>query len=222
MPGYFILSYKKTFMEIALVHLSKQLPQTNGTPVVVAQLYKDFHQSLLRYIRSKINSKEDGEDILHNVFVRITEKQESLSGKANLKNWLFIITRNAIIDYYRKKGTHKRVELDDDLTDTLSGEETDHATQGLGHCLAGFIGLLPEIYQPILVDSELRELKQKDLADKYNLPYSSLRSRVQRGREKIKQQLLVCCRIEHDRWGNILEASPKNNCAENSCKSCEV
>jgi RNA polymerase sigma-70 factor, ECF subfamily len=184
-------------------------------------LYTELHRSLLRYIRSKINSKEDGEDILHNVFVRISENAASLSGKNNLKNWLFIMTRNAIIDYYRKKGVRRSVNLDETLSDSLAEEEVSQATQGLDRCLAGFINLLPDTYKPILIDSELRELKQKDLADKYQMAYSSMRSRVQRGREKVKQQLLACCRIENDRWGNILEAIPKSQCAEEMCKNCE-
>jgi RNA polymerase sigma-70 factor, ECF subfamily len=196
-------------------------PYRFGVPAdAVAQLYTDLHRTLLRYIRSKISSKEDSEDILHNVFVRISENTESLSGKDNLKNWLFIITRNAIIDYYRKKGGRQRVDLSEKLAESLAGEEAHQVTQGLDQCLAGFIDLLPDTYKPILIDSELREVKQKALAEKYQMPYSSLRSRVQRGREKVKQQLLACCRIENDRWGNILEATPKCG-SENSCDMCD-
>jgi RNA polymerase sigma-70 factor, ECF subfamily len=204
-------------MEITATDLS----HAGASDDAVAQLYTELHRSLLRYIRSKINSKEDGEDILHNVFVRISENAAALSGKSNLKNWLFIMTRNAIIDYYRKKGVRRNVNLDETLSDGLAEEEVSQATQGLDRCLTGFINLLPEIYKPILIDSELRELKQKDLADKYQMAYSSVRSRVQRGREKVKRQLLACCRIENDRWGNILEAIPKSPCAGELCKNCE-
>lgn len=190
-------------------------------PVDIAQLYGEFHQSLLRYIRSKINSKEDGEDILHNVFVKISEKGDSLSRKDNLKNWLFLITRNAVIDYYRKKSVRKRVNLDETLIDRIAGEEEANVTGGVDQCLAKFIERLPETYKPMLIDSELKGIKQKELADKYHLAYSSLRSRVQRGREKVRQQLIAGCRNKNDHWGNILEATPKNKCAEEMCKKWE-
>jgi RNA polymerase sigma-70 factor (ECF subfamily) len=186
----------------------------------VARLYTDLHRTLLKYIRSKISSKEDGEDILHNVFVKISENLDALSGKDNIKNWVFIITRNAIIDYYRQKGLRKSADLSEELAENTF-EELDHdATQGMDQCLAGFIDQLPEAYRPVLIDSELKGIKQKDLADKYHLAYSSLRSRVQRGREKVKQQLLDCCRLELDRWGNILEATGKCP-SKNSCNACD-
>ena len=67
----------------------------------VAGIYTQFHQSLLSFIRSKIRSKEDAEDILQNVFIRISNNVNKLSGEEKLQSWVFTITRNAIIDYYR-------------------------------------------------------------------------------------------------------------------------
>jgi RNA polymerase sigma-70 factor (ECF subfamily) len=203
--------------------LAVEGPYSGAADVSVAQLYEDFHQSLLRYIRGKIKRKEDGEDILHDVFARIAEKADALAQKENLKSWLFILTRNAIIDYYRKKGIRKHVELNEAFADSRKEDEAElqQATGGLDKCLGRFIDRLPETYKPILIDSELNGLKQKELAEKYQMPYSSLRSRVQRGREKVKQLLLVCCRIETDQWGNVLTAVPRQPCAGEQCKKCE-
>jgi RNA polymerase sigma-70 factor (ECF subfamily) len=82
------------------------------------------------------------------------------------------------------------------------------------------INQLPEEYKNIIIDSELKGVKQKDLAVKYSMAYSSLRSRVQRGRDRLKQLLLNCCHIEADVYGNIIETRDKNNC-EDSCQSCK-
>ena len=62
---------------------------------------------------------------------------------------------------------------------------------------------------------------QKDLVDKYDLAYPSIRSRIQRGRDKLKQILLNCCNVEQDNRGNILEVKRKTDCqpgASNFCR----
>jgi RNA polymerase sigma-70 factor (ECF subfamily) len=85
-------------------------------------------------------------------------------------------------------------------------------TKGLDKCLAGFIHELPDEYREIIIDSDLKGIKQKDLAGKYSLAYPSVRSRVQRGRSRLKEMLLTCCSITADSRGNIIEKSSKNGC----------
>ena len=67
----------------------------------------------------------------------------------------------------------------------------------------------------------MRGVKQKDLAAKYNLAYPSIRSRVQRGREKFKELLLACCTIESDTRGNILDVVAHPACMNNESGSCK-
>jgi RNA polymerase sigma-70 factor (ECF subfamily) len=81
------------------------------------------------------------------------------------------------------------------------------------------ISLLPDQYRDIVVDAELKGLKQKELADKYNMPYSSMRSRVQRGRERLKQLFYNCCHIETDKRGNVIEAQSRSGC-DAPCNPC--
>jgi RNA polymerase sigma-70 factor (ECF subfamily) len=45
-----------------------------------------------------VRLKEDAEDILQNVFVKISSGVNKLTEDVRIKNWLFTITRNTIID----------------------------------------------------------------------------------------------------------------------------
>jgi RNA polymerase sigma-70 factor, ECF subfamily len=186
---------------------------------VVATIYSQFHQSLLTYIRSKIRCKEDAEDILQNVFIKISNHVNTVSEKEKLNNWVFTVTRNAIIDYYRVNASKKSTPLDETFSEYLVEEQTTDSTKGLEHCLHSMINLLPDEYKSIIIDSELNGEKQKDLAVKYNMGYSSMRSRVQRGRERLKQLLYNCCHIETDARGNIISAQAKKDCGD-PCSSC--
>jgi RNA polymerase sigma-70 factor, ECF subfamily len=186
----------------------------------IAGVYTEFHRTLLAYVRSKIRSKEDAEDILQNVFTKISANADSLSEKEKIKNWLFTITRNAVIDYYRVNAKKKSIELNESISTQLIEEETSYSTQGLDECVATMIALLPGEYRDIIEDSEIHGVSQKLLAEKYNMAYSSMRSRVQRGRERLKQLFYNCCYIKTDKHGNVLQAQGRPDC-ERPCSPAE-
>jgi RNA polymerase sigma-70 factor (ECF subfamily) len=187
----------------------------------VAKIYKQFNSELLGYVKSKVRSKEDAEDILQNVFIKISSNLEKLNEEVKLKNWLFTITRNAIIDYYRTKAKVKQVTVAGDIENDILEEKDPDPTKGLDQCMSTMIGLLPEEYRDIIIDSEIKGLKQKDLADMYGIAYPSMRSRVQRGRERLKQLFYNCCLIKTDQHGNVIDAQGRTDC-DGPCKPCPV
>lgn len=186
----------------------------------VAGIYTQFHRSLLSFIRSRIRSKEDAEDILHNVFIRISNNVNTLSDEQKLQGWIFTITKNAIIDYYRINASRKKVAIDIELAENILEEVQPDTTQGLEQCMNSMVSLLPDEYRNIIIDAELKGIKQKDLAEKYGMPYPSMRSRVQRGRERLKQLFYNCCHIETDKLGNVMEIRSRNDCSEPCSPDC--
>ena len=184
----------------------------------VAGIYTQFHQSLLAFIRNRIKSKEDAEDILQNVFIKISSSLDKLSEEEKLKSWIFTITRNSIVDYYRSNANKKTATSQELSEEMLDFSESD-STQGLDQCVSSMISLLPDDYRDIIIESEIKGVRQKDLAEKYGIAYPSMRSRVQRGRERLKQLFYNCCHIETDSRGNIMEAKGKDNCG-GPCEPC--
>jgi RNA polymerase sigma-70 factor, ECF subfamily len=183
-------------------------------------IYKRFHQELLGFIKSKIRSREDAEDILQNVFIKISLNIDTLTDNTRLKNWIYSITRNSIIDYYRAKASKETIDMAEEVSEKIPEADNVDATKGLDECLISMIELLPQDYRHIIIDSEITGIKQKDLAEKYGIAYPSLRSRVQRGRARLKELLTACCQIETDSRGNILHAHGKNQCGP--CTTCET
>jgi RNA polymerase sigma-70 factor (ECF subfamily) len=187
----------------------------------VTTIYRQFHTALLNYVKSKIRSKEDAEDILQNVFMKISANIHNLTDEIKLKNWIFTITRNTIIDYYRENANKRKFvdarEIDGDIIES----EAAVPTHGLEQCMDTMISLLPAEYRDIIIDSEIKGIKQKELAGKYGIAYPSIRSRVQRGRERLKQLFYNCCYIETDNLGNVIEAQGEEDC-DGPFKPCTV
>jgi RNA polymerase sigma-70 factor, ECF subfamily len=187
----------------------------------VAKIYTKFHEALFAFIRSRISSREDAEDILHNVFLKISSGIERLSGEEKLQSWVYSITRNTIIDYYRKNANRRMSGIDSNLEDTLPEEPDTDNKKNLDQCISSMIELLPEDYRGIITDSEINEIKQKDLTEKYGIAYPSVRSRVQRGRERLKQLFYNCCQVETDVRGNVMNVSRNLSDGGCGCDSCD-
>ena len=75
---------------------------------------------------------------------------------------------------------------------------------------------LPAPYGQALTLTEFEGLTQRQLAERLGISLSGAKSRVQRGREKLKEALLDCCQFEFDRRGKIIDCMPKG---EGCCRT---
>jgi len=83
-------------------------------------LFKWLNEPLYRYIYIRCGyNRELAEDITQDVFVKAWEKRETFNpNRSTLKNWIYIIARNHIIDFYRKKkivGSSFNEELEESI-----------------------------------------------------------------------------------------------------------
>lgn len=76
------------------------------TPTETA--YRDFHQQLSRYINRRLNSPEDTQDVLHEVFIRVLRHEDSLKNAETPLAWLYTVTQSAIANHLRKLGRTPR------------------------------------------------------------------------------------------------------------------
>ena len=121
------------------------------------------------------------------------------------------LTRNIINDYYRdrKKRLDSLPVIGEKMTDDIE-PHTKH--EYFSNCVPTFLDALPEKYREALYLVEIEGLSQKELAERLNISYSGAKSRVQRGREKLKEALLECCRISTDVYGNVVEYRRREKC----------
>ncbi len=176
-------------------------------------IWQEYHDQLLMFILKKVSDKATAEDILQNVFIKILTKIDSLKDSTKMKSWLFQITRNTIIDYYRESKTPANMPI---FLEDEDDEATDDITDEVGAWLSPFIKSLPEKYQEALTLTEINGMSQKDLASHLDISYAGAKARVQRGRVMLKDKLTQCCIFHTDKYGNIMDYKPNTN----SCDSC--
>ncbi|HEB61669.1 MAG TPA: RNA polymerase sigma factor SigZ [Bacteroidetes bacterium] len=177
----------------------------------IQSIWLDLNKHLLAFVSKKVKNKEEAKDIVQDVFVKAQLKIGHLHNVKKLDAWIFQITRNTINDYFRKRQNHFQEDDSRDATDTL---ESASETQKLSVCMLEMIDLLPEKYKEAVMLSEIEGMSQKELAKQLNISYSGAKSRVQRGREKLKELFLDCCHISTDKYGNIIDYHEKK-CSKN-------
>ena len=120
-----------------------------------------------------------------------------------MRPWLYQITRNAVIDYYRLQKPSEAVP--DELVQEDTREEDNRAPRELARCLVPLLDALPEPYRQALRLAEFEGAKQREVAARLELSLSGAKSRVQRARKMLRDVLLKCCRVQLDRRGGAVD-----------------
>ncbi len=175
------------------------------------EIYHNFYPVIQDFLKKKINNHQDAQDLTHEVFYKVFKKE--LVGIKNLGGWIYQVANNALIDYYRAK----KLPVSDfnqvlSETNIESDIEFQHLLEDeIKCCFLYFLNEMDEETRYILRSVELENKKQKDLAIELGMSYATLRSKVQRGRKKIRSRFLDICDMKFDKYGNVMECTSKGN-----------
>ncbi|WP_276499071.1 RNA polymerase sigma factor SigZ [Pontibacter litorisediminis] len=176
----------------------------------VAPVFLAYEAQLRGFVQKRVKDKEETNEILQQLYLKLYKNCEQLQGVHNLKAWLYQITRNAVHDFFRDNS--RRQPLEDGAEFPEPEELTERNRQEVEELVEPLISLLPPEYAEALRLSELEGVSQKEIAERLGISYSGAKSRVQRGREKLKQLFLECCHLELSHDGQLLGAEVKADC----------
>ncbi|MBS4539588.1 RNA polymerase sigma factor SigZ [Clostridium sp. D2Q-11] len=181
----------------------------------ISCVWDDFSIPLKRYIKKRVSNEQDCDDILQEIFIKIHNNIESLENDNKIHGWIYKITRNTIIDFYRRNDkNHLSIKLPENLGNFKEEELSNNAE--IASCLKVMVDNLPDIYKEAIILTEFQNMTQKELSEKTGISISGAKSRVQRARKMLKRMLLECCQLDMDRRGNIIDYKHKSS----ECKYC--
>ncbi|MCI5224375.1 MAG: RNA polymerase sigma factor SigZ [Candidatus Electrothrix sp. AR4] len=169
------------------------------------EIWLGYHIKLSAFIRSKV-AEDVVDDILQDVFVKIHTRLDSLKDNVKLESWLYQITRNTVIDYYRSRISTQQLP---DWIEQPNSNEEETIRKELSSCLEPMVNELPDKYREAVQLSELENKTQKEVAEMENISLSGAKSRVQRGRILLKTMLHDCCQIELNKNNQLVSYNQK-------------
>jgi RNA polymerase sigma-70 factor (ECF subfamily) len=172
--------------------------------------WKELEHHLRPYLARRVASAADVDDLLQDVFVRLHRGLASLEDDESFGGWVYRIARNAVADHARKNARQPAGEWRDAVAPDVGATEPENLQTDLAECVALFISRLPSPYREAVTLTELEGLTQKQAADMLGVSLSGLKSRVQRGRERIRHMFDECCEISIDGRGRVVECEPRD------------
>lgn len=168
--------------------------------------WTEISADLRNFVFRKVKDRDVANDIVQDVFIKVQANIGKLRENDKLAGWIFRITRHAIVDYFRAKSK------------SLNAAELDWESdaRGLNDCVAvclnRLVHTLPEKYRKAVLLTEVENLSQTALAERLSISYSGAKSRVQRGRQLLKEKLHALYTIKTDAYGNIIVCEDKGSC----------
>ncbi|EZH73894.1 hypothetical protein ATO12_13480 [Aquimarina atlantica] len=171
-------------------------------------IWEEHKKPLLNFIITKVDDNSIGEDIIQDVGIKLHTAIHKNQEINNYKSWLFQVARNTIADYYRKNKIP---------TTSIKDQPEIAETSMSSACvcdLSGFViqNYLPKQYADALYLSDIEQKPQKEIAKILDLSLTATKSRIQRGRKKLKELVTDCIEISYNNKGQITGFLLKDNC----------
>src|ERR1700741_605260 len=144
----------------------------------IIQAIKDYGRQLFGFIRSRVGTDEDAEDILQDVWYQFSNLAE-VEAIESVSGWLYRVARNKITDNYRKRKSEPR---EDQLMENKEGEmnfreillaenadpEAENLKQLFWEELFNALNELPENQREVFILNELEEMTLQEIANRKN------------------------------------------------------
>lgn len=172
------------------------------------KIWEELDTKLLFFISRRIKNKEDAEDILQEVYIKLHENISLLKDDQKIVSWIYQITRNTINECYRKCYRLKKVEFEEYHIE-MDQEEKDNLNDEVLKNMKQFIEILPEDSKKLIKLYEFEGMSHKEISKKLDIKENTSKSKLKRAKEKLKKQLDECCIFQIDKFGNVLDYAKK-------------
>jgi RNA polymerase sigma-70 factor (ECF subfamily) len=151
------------------------------------------------------NSAQEAQDLTQDVFLRVFKTIKTFrSAEGSFHTWLARVTRNLLIDHYRRTRQERVTDSIEEQLPMLQ-EKGGSAAARPDQALAGLEAseilqatlqkLSPDLREAVIL-RDLQEMEYREIADVLDIPEGTVKSRINRGRAELarllrKQKLVV-------------------------------
>lgn len=156
------------------------------------QTFLNEKDRLLSFIRNRVSTSEEAEDILQDVFYQFIAGFDTIESLDRVTSWLFSVARNKIIDRYRRDGARPRradlgslahddddapVTLQEILPDLGNSPEEQYFKEVIWEAIMEALDDLPPEQRDIFVQNEIEERGFREIAEETGVSINTLLSR---------------------------------------------
>lgn len=161
----------------------------------LAESYRSLYSGAYRFT----GTHEDAEDLLQESVLRAFKGWDSFEKGTNFRAWMWRIMLNLHIS--RSRSAARLAQSSLDAVDQDLWQDPEHPTEGLDVTLLrgvldpdldAALNSLPESIRLVILMVDLQEMTYQEVADVLKIPLGTVRSRLFRGRNMMKERLSAC------------------------------
>lgn len=161
-----------------------------------AKLYNLYLDPIFGFVKSRVNHLQTAEDLVSDIFYKVFLNLKKFNPKkASFKTWIYTITHNVLIDYYRSGQNptkSNKLELNEivHLSDNNHFPDQDLLSQEQKEFVQGCLAKLPERYQKVIQLKYFADLSTAEIAQMLELSENNVRVIIHRALTKLKPLIL--------------------------------
>lgn len=155
--------------------------------IVFEKLFKELFKPLCGFACQYVKDLDDAKGIVHDVFVTVWEKWETLPSDTNYRSYLYTAVRNRCLNYLRDK--KKTVMIDDVPEETWTESNTTMEASELEQAIEMAINTLPEKCRQVFELSRMEGLKYAQIAQRMSISEKTVEAQMTKALKVLRDQL---------------------------------
>ena len=161
--------------------------------------WNENEKFLKNWLIKETGNHDQASDLLQDLFVKSLQNKEQFCTLTDAKSWLFRVAKNSLIDSYRKSKLETGAVCSEvDKTEEVKEEKKVITIVKLQHCLLRVLSELDDDDKEVIELCDMKGMAQADYAFSKGLSLSATKSRIQRARKKLRQQMIISCNVQFD------------------------
>jgi len=174
--------------------------------VTFNEIYNQFYKKVRRYL-VRLVGDDIAEDLTQEVFIKINKGLPDFEGKSKISTWVYRIATNTALDRLRSghcshehNPTREAEKKDqgagelDAISDKKSSDMDDQLIKAeMRQCISEFVDRLPPDHRTVVVLSEIKELKNREIAEILGVSLATVKIRLHRARERLQKEFEAGC-----------------------------
>jgi RNA polymerase sigma-70 factor (ECF subfamily) len=192
-------------------------------------VYDEFYPRINRYLERMVG-KGEAEDLTQEVLMKINKGLKGFEGKSSLSTWIYRLATNAALDklHSRPFRENKQKISFSNMDEESEAENKDICVQEkelsaereairaeMNECIREFVDKLPENYRTVIILSEMKDLKNQEIAEVLGISLDAVKIRLHRARVKLKEEFEAGCNFYYNE-NSELSCDRKQKSDENS------
>jgi RNA polymerase sigma-70 factor, ECF subfamily len=143
--------------------------------------------ALRRYATALLRSRDEADDLVHDCLVRALDRLHTRREEADVRAWLFTIMHNLFISQVRRRRARPTPEPLDESHESAVGLRPVQEDALQWRDLQRGLALLPEEQRSVILLVSVADLSSAEAAQVLGVPVGTVMSRLNRGRERLRQ-----------------------------------